>query len=95
MYIQFYKWVKFCCRIGVDSFANKYGRPYRFVQAITGSASLVPGAAPPTEAETSGVQLADVLYDVIKAIRDRVAARVKLVRQLLALGEFPLNLRFF
>ncbi|RCN51528.1 hypothetical protein ANCCAN_02194 [Ancylostoma caninum] len=78
-------------KIGVDSFANKYGRPYRFVQAITGSASLVPGGAPPTEAETSGVQLADVLYDVIKAIRDRVSARVKLVRQLLALEATPMD----
>ncbi|KAK6045987.1 hypothetical protein COOONC_16508 [Cooperia oncophora] len=29
--------------IGVDSFASKYGRPYRFVQALTGSASLPGG----------------------------------------------------
>ncbi|ETN74814.1 hypothetical protein NECAME_12713 [Necator americanus] len=78
-------------KIGVDAFANKYGRPYRFVQAITGSASLMPGAAPPTEAETSGVQLADVLHDVIKAIRDRVSSRVKLVRQLLALESTPMD----
>ncbi|KHJ80309.1 hypothetical protein OESDEN_20017, partial [Oesophagostomum dentatum] len=78
-------------KLGVDSFANKYGRPYRFVQAITGSASLTPGAAPPTEAEISGVQLADVLHEVIEAIRGRVAARVKLVRQLLALESTPMD----
>ncbi|KAJ1363256.1 hypothetical protein KIN20_023083 [Parelaphostrongylus tenuis] len=77
-------------KIGVDSFANKYGRPYRFVQALTGSASLTTDGVP-SEVETSGIHLADVLHDVVKAIRDRVAARVKLVRQLLALESSPMD----
>ncbi|CAJ0600487.1 unnamed protein product [Cylicocyclus nassatus] len=78
-------------KVGVDSFANRYGRPYRFVQAITGSGPLSRNVSPPGEAETSGVQLADVLHDVIKAIRKRVLSRVKLVRQLLALETAPMD----
>ncbi|KAK5980948.1 hypothetical protein GCK32_003567 [Trichostrongylus colubriformis] len=72
--------------IGVDLFASKYGRPYRFVQALTGSASLS-GRDSPSKIDTSGIQLADVLHDVVKAIRDRVWARVKLVRELVELGK--------
>ncbi|VDM73275.1 unnamed protein product [Strongylus vulgaris] len=78
-------------KIGIDSFASKYGRPYRFVQAITGSGSLSSSGYSPTEAETSGVQLADVLHSVIKAIRSRVSARIKLVRELVALESTPMD----
>ncbi|KAK6013686.1 hypothetical protein OSTOST_20995, partial [Ostertagia ostertagi] len=77
-------------KIGVDSFASKYGRPYRFVQALTGSASLTGGDSP-SKIDTTGIQLADVLHDVVKAIRDRVWARVKLVRQLVALESSPMD----
>ncbi|KAK6051920.1 hypothetical protein COOONC_10575 [Cooperia oncophora] len=77
-------------KIGVDSFASKYGRPYRFVQALTGSASL-PGGDSTSKIDTTGIQLADVLHDVVKAIRSRVGARVKLVRQLIELESSPMD----
>lgn len=72
----------------MDSFAGKYGRPYKFVQALTGSTSSA-AVSSQAKVDTSGVQLADALHNVVKAIRDRVGARVKLVRQLTELGWLP------
>ncbi|KJH50853.1 hypothetical protein DICVIV_03003 [Dictyocaulus viviparus] len=77
-------------KVSVDLFANKYGRPYRFVQALTGSASLN-SSCPSSNKDTSGVHLADVLHEVVKAIRSRVSARVQLIRQLLGLEASPMD----
>ncbi|VDL72760.1 unnamed protein product [Nippostrongylus brasiliensis] len=76
-------------RIGVETFASKCGRPYRFVQALTGSTSSPISAQ--SKVDSSGVQLADALHDVVKAIRDRVCSRMKLARELIDLEASPME----